>query len=321
MKRVRFAGAWLAVARFSSARFLPRRSAAAATSFTASGFQATPHMELGTDAGTVAYGPDGTLYVVESTFPPPGQQSSHTIEVLHSDGTLGTPIQLQDTADFSGFGTVGGITWDAQTGTLLATDSDGGDYVYSIPVTGNVVGGNIISAPQTIFSDPSYSVVPFISSIAVRPNGDIFVSNAAGGGAAGIYEIARPAPGSVTTSATTVVSAGQDFTAGLGFDSHGNLIYQAGAFNFPSTASVYQVGLTGTGGATTTTGSPQLFNASSANVGSFDLAVTSGDHGIGNRQRAGIDRKWHCQHIRFVSASLLSRPPALQHHQCGRRDL
>ena len=71
--------------------------------------------------------------------------------------------------------------------------------------------------PSTIFSDPTFTVVPFISQVAVRPNGDIFVSDAAGGpdikgpGAA-IFEINRS-----TGAANQVINTGQDFTAGMGF--------------------------------------------------------------------------------------------------------
>ena len=245
-----------------------------AAPFVAPGFQATDLSSITTNAAGVAYALDGTLYIVEGSFSSP----SHTIDVVHADGTLGTPIQVQDTGTFSGFGSVGGVAWDATTGDLLVTDSDNGDYLYSVPVTGNVSNGHVDVTPSTILNDPTYSIVPFISQVAVRPNGDIFVSDAAGGpglsgpGAA-IYEINR-----ATGAANSVINTGQDFTGGMDFDSQGHLIYQTGGFNFaggPPTASAYQVTLSGTGDATTTSGSPQLL---SANVGSFDLAVTLGNH-------------------------------------------
>ncbi|HVU87366.1 MAG TPA: PEP-CTERM sorting domain-containing protein [Pirellulales bacterium] len=245
-----------------------------AAPFLAPGFQTTDLSSVTTNAAGVAYSPDGTLYIVEGSFNSP----SHTIDVVHSDGSLGTPIQVQDTSDFGGFGSVGGVTWDPITGGLLITDSDGGDYLFSVPVTGSISSGHVNVTPSTILSDPGFSVVPFISQVAVRPNGDIFVSDAAGGPGiqgpgASIYEINRS-----TGAANPVINTGQDYTAGMGFDSQGHLIYQTGAFNFsggPPTSSIFQVTLSGTGDATATSGSPQLLTS---NVGSFDLAVTSGDH-------------------------------------------
>jgi hypothetical protein len=247
---------------------------AAAAPILAAGYKVTDLTSVTTNAAGVAYGPDGTLYIVEGSFNAP----SHTIDVVHSDGTLGTPIQVQDTSDFGGFGSVGGVAWDSTTGGLLVTDADGGDFLFSVPVTGSISSGHVNVTPSTILSDPGFSIVPFISQVAVRPNGDIFVSDAAGGpgisgpGAA-IYQVDR-----ATGAAHQIINTGQDYTAGMGFDSQGHLIYQAGAFNFsggPPTANVYQVVLSGTGDTTTTSGSPQtLFS----NVGSFDLAVTLGDH-------------------------------------------
>ncbi len=207
-------------------------------------------ISLGTNNGAVAYAPDGTLYVVQGNFSSP----SNTIEVVNSNGTLGTPITVQDTGTFNGFGSIGGVAWDAQTNSLLVTDSDGGDYLYQVPVTGAVSGGQIQVTPTTLLNDPTFSTVPFISQVAVRPNGDIFVGDSAGGPGSGgpgaaIFEINR-----TTGAATPVVQTSQDFIGGIGFDSAGHLIYQSGAFNFsggPPTADVNQVLLSGTGASTT----------------------------------------------------------------------
>ena len=190
---------------------------------------------------------------------------------------------MQDTSTFNGFGSIGGVAWDSQTNSLLVTDSDNGDYLYQVPVTGTVTAGQINVTPTTLLSDPDFSTVPYISQVAVRPNGDIFVGDSAGsvangGAGAAIFEINR-----TTGAATPVVQTsqfvpgGQDFIGGIGFDSLGHVIYQSGAFNFsggPPTADVSRALLTGSG-AGTTAGPPQLLNSA---TGSFDLAVTSGNH-------------------------------------------
>jgi hypothetical protein len=232
--------------------------------YVAPGFSVTTLTSLGTNNGAVAYAPDGTLYVVHGSFFSP----SSTIDVVNPNGTLGTPLVVQNAT----FASIGGAAWDPVANKLLITDSDNGNFLYSVPVTGAPSGGHINVSASTLLSDPTGAVVPFISQVAVRPStGDIYVSDAPFGTAT-ILQIDR-----TTGQAHGVLQANQDFTAGIGFDSLGHMIYQSGAFNFsggPPTANVSQALLSGSGN-TTTSGSPQLL---SSTVGSFDLAVTLGNH-------------------------------------------
>src|SRR6202043_2982980 len=106
-------------------------------------------------------------------------------------------------------------------------------------------GGHINVTASTLLSDPGSTIVPFIAHVTVRPGtNDIFVSDSPFG-TAGIFEINR-----ANGATHTVIQTALDFTAGIGFDTLGNVIYQAGAFDLSGgaqTAGVYKAALSGTG--------------------------------------------------------------------------
>ena len=219
---------------------------------------------LGTNNSALAYAPDGTLYVVQGNYLAP----SSTIEVLNPDGTLGTPLVV----DNASFGSVGGAAWDPTTAQLLVTTGDNGSALYSVSVTGALSAGHVTVSALTIFSDPTNTSVPYIAQVAVRPStGDIFVSDAPFGGA-DLFQIDRS-----TGQVHAVAQVDHDFTAGIGFDSQGHVVFQAGQFDFsgsPPTAELAEAALSGSGNGTTA-GTPQTLGS---NLASFDLAVTLGDH-------------------------------------------
>ena len=243
----------------------------------ANGFQAEPLTSLVGDTtnAAVAYAPNGTLYVVQgANYVSGGPYSSTTIDVINPNGTLGTPLNVSSaslTPSGGSFASVSGATWDPVTGTLLVVDQDNSGAIYSVPVTGPSSGGQIQVNATTVFSGD-----PFISQVAVRAStGDIFYSDSPGGvyygtnAPAGIYEVDRS-----TSASTLVASAATDFISGIGFDSSGHIIYQAGDFasNGTPTANVYQAQISGSGSGTMVSSPPTTL---ASNTATYALAVTS----------------------------------------------
>ncbi len=199
-----------------------------------------------------AYSPSGALYVVQGNqnYGSPASE----IDVLNPNGTLGAPIAVSG-VPLGGFYAVAGAAWDPASGSLLVTDAAPGQgALYSIN-------------PTTGVATTLYSGDPTISGVAVRSNGDVFVSDASGG-VAGSIDYFNPVSHSLVPLVT-----GLSYGSGIGFDSSGHLIYQQAVLNpsDPSTTigEVYKATLSGSG-ASTIVGMPTLL---SGNTAGYDLAV------------------------------------------------
>ncbi len=160
----------------------------------------------GADGGVsaLAYGPDGTLYVADTTsgavvrYPPGGDPSVLNI--------VGATLQ-----------SVGGMCVSPDASTLYITDNkawgDGEGDLYAVDLLSGAV--------TTLVAG-----MDFIDDVAVRHTGEVFISEAAGPGAGGVYLVVGSGGGVVP------VVSGLDYAAGLAFDSAGDLIYQQATSSF-----------------------------------------------------------------------------------------
>ena len=160
----------------------------------------------GADGGVsaLAYGPDGTLYVADTTsgavvrYPPGGDPSVLNI--------VGATLQ-----------SVGGMCVSPDASTLYITDNkawgDGEGDLYAVDLLNGAV--------TTLVAG-----MDFIDDVAVRHTGEVFISEAAGPAAGGVYLVVGSGGGVVP------VVSGLDYAAGLAFDSAGDLIYQQATSSF-----------------------------------------------------------------------------------------
>lgn len=188
----------------------------------------------------VAYASDGTLVL--------GHSNSQDLTVIAPDG-------IQSTLSVTGatLASLDGGWIDPITGDFLLVDNksfgdDAGD-LYSINLdTGDAT--TLLTGLDTI------------ADVAVRATGHIFVSDAAGNGDGGVFEVARDGGG-----ITATVVSGLEFVAGLDFDSNGDLIVVQSNATFVS--EFYRVPINDGGELTF---EAPVFIAS-GDFGSFDVAV------------------------------------------------
>jgi hypothetical protein len=141
-------------------------------------------------------------------------------------------------------------------------------------VTDNAPGARTLYAvdPQTKFKSSLASFVDlqFIDDVAVRATGEIVVTNAAFQGE--IFEV------HVDTSRISLLARGLETSAGIAFDSGGNIIYQQAVITslapFESHGEILRFGIDDSGPALAVTARTQLADNLS---GTFDVAVDSED--------------------------------------------
>ncbi len=203
----------------------------------------------------LAYGPDGSLYVVQGGYfnynnNPPYPVYADTLDVIKNGLVTAVPLTAapllpdQTSQPFPGFVYVGGAAWDGNN-TLLATDNfDSG--LYSI----NVSTGVVTTLFDYTSSDPTtQTAAATIESVAVRFNGDIFINDAAGQSQGGVF-VYNPTAQTVTQIATPGVSF--DYGGGLAFNGN-NLILQTS--DYPTGSGIYSLPISpGTSGINTVLG-------------------------------------------------------------------
>jgi hypothetical protein len=170
------------------------------------GYQKTT-VALNAPPSGLAYAPDGTLFAFEN----PAFGVNHAVvRVINPDFTFGTDLALtgSDTNFF-----VGSMAYDSVTGGVLITDNSGAGAVYSLAPNGSQT--SILSGLASV------------AGVAVRSNGETYVSTSPFSGGGKVYRIDRG------TGTATEVFSGLGFGAGLAFDAHENLIVQDSNTSFP----------------------------------------------------------------------------------------
>ena len=212
-------------------------------------------------AAALAYAPDGTLYVVEGVDFLSGPNTT-SIRVFAPNGA---PLpSLSVTGDVP-FISPSGAAVDL-AGNLLITDNQA-NTMYSVNTTTGI---------QTSFA----FTLSDIDDVAVRPGtGEVFVSDAAGFGGGGVYQVDGPAD-----ATPTPVVTGLDFAAGLDFDPAGNLIYQNAFLSSPflTEGEVFRLDITETGsglsfGGSTLLATGLIAQSDLAVDGEGDIFVSGGD--------------------------------------------
>lgn len=169
------------------------------------GYRATT-VQLNAPPSGLAYTPSGTLYALEN---PAFGTHTAVLRVIQPDLTFGTSLSVTG-ADTNFF--IGSMTYDPVTGGVLITDNSGAGAVYSVAPDGT---------QTTVLSG-----LANVAGIAVRANGDTYVSTAASAGGK-VYQIDRSA------HTATEVMSGLGFGSGLAFDTDENLIVQDSAASSP----------------------------------------------------------------------------------------
>lgn len=193
-------------------------------------------------ASGLAYGPDGTLFVVS------GGGSSSVLSIA-PDGTQ-TSIDLDASVSID---SPVGAAFDAVNNRLLVTDNES-----FLDGEGNLLGIDL----ETGLVETLASGFDTIDDVAVRSTGEVFFSDAAGSGAGGVYKLEGGAP--------QLVTGGLDLAAGLGFDLDGNLLVQdVSSTNFAGSVSLVTLSESSDG---LVASAPELV---ADGVAGFDLAVDS----------------------------------------------
>lgn len=200
---------------------------------------------------TVAYAADGTLYAFEASAGgvPTG---SNVLGVRDASGVWSTLTLDREIIASTG------AWFDGLNNRLLIADNyvdngngaDSGGRLYSV---------NVLTGATSIVLDG----MDAIDDVAVRSTGEIFVSDAAGGGAGAVYQVDEAA------GTATAVATGLDYAAGLAFDPSGDLIYQQSTASF--VGEIYRLAIT-EDPAKLTFGASSLI---ASGVPSADLAVDS----------------------------------------------
>ncbi|HET6429424.1 MAG TPA: SMP-30/gluconolactonase/LRE family protein [Phycisphaerae bacterium] len=209
------------------------------------GYATSPLSGASGGTSAVAYAPDGTLYCVDMI--------DGSVLAVGPDGSTHN-VAVSGASLFS----VGGMCVSGDGATLYVTDNKGyGDGLGELYAVDVATGAAVTLA----------SGLDTIENVAVRPTGELFVSEATGLGSSNIYRIDPIAGGIVETVVT-----GLDFGAGLGFDSAGNLIYQQATYSF--IGEVYRLPITDGGGGLSY-GTPELLATGLS--AAFSMAVDSED--------------------------------------------
>jgi hypothetical protein len=169
------------------------------------GYQRTT-VPLNAPPSGLAYTPGGVLYALEN---PAFGVNTAVVRVIQPDLSFGTNLSV------SGSGSdlyIGSMTYDPVTGGVLITDNAGAGAVYSLAPDGT---------QTTILSG-----LANVAGVAVRANGETYVSTAASAGGK-VYQIDR------STHTATEVLGGLGFGSGLAFDKDENLIVQDSDASFP----------------------------------------------------------------------------------------
>ncbi len=210
------------------------------------GYQNLTASSVAGGVAAIAYAPDGTLYVAD--------MADRSRLVVVAPGGARSTLPLSGPAITAN---IGGLAVDPLTGNLLLTDSknfgDGQGALYLIDKTSGAV--NILLSGMEAIDD-----------VAVRSTGEIFVTNAAGGGAGGVYLVSRLL-GNPANNKLPVVG-GLDYAAGLAFDPAGNLLYQQANASFAGEVYRLPIGLVS---GMLSLGSPQTLATGLA--AGFDLAA------------------------------------------------
>ncbi len=209
----------------------------------------------GLTQGCIAAGPGGTFVGIGPAF----TANAQSIVLARESGDLRLVA--------SGFNSIADCAYDAAADVLYVTDNANnadfgivspsgalsGDTIFAIPSAASASG---LSAPGLELLPPNS--LPAASAIAVDASGDIFVSDAAGGGAGTVLKISGGTP--------SAFLAGLDFPSGLTIDPiSGNLFMAEFLLSFENQIRQFTAG-----GAAVP---PVPFAGPSFGIGSYDLTI------------------------------------------------
>jgi len=179
--------------------------AARAGAATAPGYIYSPQVLSSLTQSCVAVGPGGTFAAIGPAFVPNAQ----AVVFVQESGAARLVA--------FGFNSVGDCIYDPAADALYVTDNAG-----SGELAGAVTGDTVFRVPSASTASaltaqglellPANSL-PMAAGVAVDASGNVYVANAAGGGAGAVTRIAMPA-----ITPTLFVASGLDFAAGLAFD-------------------------------------------------------------------------------------------------------
>jgi hypothetical protein len=231
-------------------------STALATVTPPSGYIYTTELLKNLTEGCVAAGPGGTFVGIGPGF----TANAQSVVLAKESGELRLVAM--------GFNSISDCAYDRAADVLYVTDNAGtgdlsgaltGDTVFAIPTASTASG---LSAPGLEVLPAG--TVPFAASVTFDAGGNLFVSNAAGGGSGSVLKIA-----SGPTSST--FESGFDFTGGVAVDpTTGNVFIAESLASFEDQIQRY-----------TPAGAvimPDPFAGPSFSFGSIDLAFNSDGH-------------------------------------------
>lgn len=164
----------------------------------------TREIPIGAPTAAVTFDDAGMLYVVESAV---YFENATNLHVVAPSGMIVSTATItgEDPDNFF----VGGVAYDFVDGRILVTDNAGSGRLYSFDEAGN---------RETIADG-----IQFITDVAVRSSGEIFVSTATTAGE--VLAVDR------ATGSTVSALGGLAFGAGLAFEADGDLVVQDVAYD------------------------------------------------------------------------------------------
>ena len=207
--------------------------------------------------GCIAAGPGGTFVGIGRGF----TANAGSVVLAKESGELRLVA--------SGFNSISDCAYDRAADVLYVTDNaDNGDFGISsmfAAQTGDTVFAIHSASTASGFAAPDVELlprgsVPFAASVAVDTSGDVFVSNAVGGGSGTVLKIVGSTP--------STFAPGFDFSGGLAFNpANGNLFVAESLPTFDNQISQF----TAAGAAVP----PTPFAGPSFGFGSSDLVFNS----------------------------------------------
>ena len=165
-------------------------------------------IQLNAPPVALAFDTDGILYALEAAE---FGDNVATLRAFLPNGTAAGSFSV--VGDDPNAFYVDNMAYDPVTDRLLISD--------------NTTNGRLIAVTKSGIQTDFATDMPFISGVAVRSTGEIFVSTADGFGAGTVLEVDR------TTRDTSLVAAGLDYGAGLAFEADGDLlVVDANSNNF-----------------------------------------------------------------------------------------